>query len=65
MLLISLLIDREVCSRKPSTNPVGLFPLYPSYLDVFFHFSTARNRACCFHDYDMNAVEKILHTNSF
>ena len=35
MLLISLLIDREVCSRKPSTDPLELFPQYPSYLDVF------------------------------
>ena len=36
MLLISLSIDRRVCNRKPSTNPLRLFPLYPSYLDVFF-----------------------------
>ena len=49
MLLISLSIDRGVCSCKHSTNPLGLFQLYPSYLDVF-HLSTTRNRACCVHN---------------
>ena len=35
MLLILLSIDLGVFSRTPSKTPLGSFPLYPSYLDVF------------------------------
>ena len=37
MLLISLSVDRGVCSPRPSVNPLGLFS----------HLSSIRNRSCC------------------